>query len=65
MFIFQAKGSESVSNIVVTKTHVTNVLTVEKEKSGEKMPNSHTLDSLNELQVATNNKTGTPSMVSR
>ena len=27
-----------------------------------KLPNSHTLDSLNELQV---NKTGTPSMISR
>lgn len=34
----------------------------QKADSNNKLSNSHTLDSLNELQV---NKTGTPSMVSR
>ena len=50
------------TNIVVTKTSCNSLC------SQEKLSNSHTSDSLNELQVGSNNstiKTGTPSMVSR
>ena len=38
------------------------VLAIKRTDLNSKLPNSNTLDSLNELQV---NKTGTPSMISR
>ena len=38
------------------------VLAIKRTDLNTKLPNSNTLDSLNELQV---NKTGTPSMISR
>merc|ERR1719445_1884089 len=55
-------SAEVANNVtVVTKTHVSTIVT--SVQSAEKLSNSHTLDSLNELQV-TQKTTGTPSMVS-